>query len=75
MAKPDAPALLPYTRHPAFCPDCGAAMAVVTRRSEQSSHDAPLVWSCAPCKRSWSIAVARLSALGVDYDDGQRKPA
>lgn len=62
----------PYARHQAFCPSCGAGMVVVTRSSEKPTHDAPLVWSCAPCKRSWSVSVAPLVALAVDYDDGTR---
>ena len=63
----------PYTRPSAiYCPDCGNLLAIVTRRSERAEHCSPLVYSCVPCKRSWSIPAQPVIAAGVDFDSGIR---
>jgi transposase-like protein len=62
----------PYTRLVAYCPACGVPMQVVTRNHEKATHDAPLVFTCAPCKKSWSVSPTPLTAVAVDFDDGTR---
>lgn len=65
----------PYERPGAggiSCPDCGGIMSIVTRASEKPTHSAPLVWSCMPCKKSWSVPVVRVACASVEFDDGTR---
>jgi hypothetical protein len=73
-ATPVAPAKLaskPYEyRGPLYCGDCGSAMLVVTRQVAKATHDAPLVWSCFQCRKSWRVWPVAVPADAVPYDDG-----